>query len=430
MLAVIIAGGKGTRLGPLAREIPKPMVKLCGKPILLHQIEMAKKNGIADFLILTGHLGHVIQDYFSDGSYFGVRIKYVQESHPMGTAGSLLNAKDMLPENFFVFYGDTIMDISLDKMQAYHEQEESYGTLLVHPNDHPQDSDLLEVDDSGNVLSFHAKPRPDNKIYPNIVNAGLYILNSKILQFIDGYKASDLGQDVFPAIVSEGGRVRAYRSPEYIKDMGTPERYAKVEGDLVSGKVSAKNLRNPQKAIFLDRDGVINFDHGLVKKPDELNLIPGSPEAIRMINEAGYLCIVVTNQPGIAKNFFSFQELYLIFQKLDTELGNQGAYIDKVYFCPHHPEGGWPDERNEYKTSCECRKPNPGLIHRAAQEYNIDLQRSILIGDRIVDVQAGEQAGVGLNIQIESNKENALLNAVIHYINSAAHHSASKSSTG
>ena len=204
-----------------------------------------------------------------------------------------------------------------------------------------------------------------------------------------------------------------YDSPEYVKDMGTPERFYAVESDYKNGVIEAKNLKNKQKAIFLDRDGTINQYVGFLRKVEELELLPDVAEAIRLINSSGYLAVVITNQPVVARGEVSWKELQEIHNKLETELGKQGAYLDGIYICPHHPHKGYEGEIPELKVECECRKPKPGLFFRASKELNIDLKRSYMIGDSDIDVQAGEAAGCrSFKLQ-----DNSLLEIVKRIIN-------------
>jgi D-glycero-D-manno-heptose 1,7-bisphosphate phosphatase len=175
--------------------------------------------------------------------------------------------------------------------------------------------------------------------------------------------------------------------------MGTPERYARVEKDIQNNVVSARNLRRKQKAVFLDRDGTLNRLNGFITKPDELELLEGAAEAVRMINDAGYLAIVATNQPVIARGECTLDELGEVHKKLETLLGAKSAYLDALFFCPHHPHKGFPGERPWYKRECECRKPKPGMLFEAARQFNIDLGASWMAGDKEKDVRAGKAAG-------------------------------------
>ena len=175
--------------------------------------------------------------------------------------------------------------------------------------------------------------------------------------------------------------------------MGTPDRFKGVCADFANGTVTAKNLKNKQKAIFLDRDGTINKYVGFLRNIDQFELLPGVAEAVKRINASGYLAIVVTNQPVIARGEVTFGQLQEIHNKMETLLGQEGAYLDGIYFCPHHPDKGFEGEVPELKIDCDCRKPKPGLLLRAAQDFNIDLTRSWMVGDGKNDIQAGQNAG-------------------------------------
>ena len=194
--------------------------------------------------------------------------------------------------------------------------------------------------------------------------------------------------------------------------MGTPDRYYEVEEDIRNGKVKARNLKNKQKAIFLDRDGTINKYVGFLTKPEQLELLPGVAEAIRMVNKSGYLAIVVTNQPVIARGECTWEELQTIHDKMETELGKEGAYVNAVYICPHHPDKGFEGERPEYKHECLCRKPCIELINKASKDYNINLQSSFMIGDSENDIKAGSNAGCKASYMVKTGQEFNLLNLI------------------
>lgn len=394
MQLIILAGGKGTRMGELARQLPKPMIRIAGKPLLEHQLDLARRYGITDVVLLTGHLGDVIEDYFGDGADFGVRIRYHREQSPLGTAGALKEIEHWIDDDFLVFYGDIVMDVNLDRLAAFHAAHRPLATLVVHPNNHPHDSDLLAMDADARITAFYPKPRPSEGYYRNLVNAALYVLSPALLNAIPRGRFADLGRDIFPALIRSGAPIFGYNTPEYLADVGTPERFRKVEADLVSGQVAGRNWGHRRPAAFLDRDGVLNVERGHINRPEDLELLPGAAEAIRQLNAAGYLTVVVTNQSNVAKGFCSEEQLDRIHARLETLLGQEHAWLDRIYYCPHHPDKGFAGERAELKTVCSCRKPAPGMIHRAAEELNIDLGRSFLVGDRRGDIEAGQAAGV------------------------------------
>jgi len=412
MKVVIIAGGKGTRIASVTNEIPKAMIPVNGKPVVEYQVELAKRYGFVELIFIIGYLGEQIEEYFGDGSKWGVNISYYKETQALGTAGALAYLKEDLQEDFFVFYGDTVMDIDMERMLNFHKKNNSDATLFVHPNDHPYDSDIVEVDEAGLVTKICNKPHPEGFISRNLVNAALFIFSSNVLDYIEPGVKSHLEKDILPQCLEAGLKLYGYISPEYIKDMGTPESYKKVCDDVISGKVAKLNWKYARPAVFLDRDGVITKEVDLLHAADELELIEGADEAVKYINEKGYLAIIVTNQPVIARNLCTLDELNFIHAKLETLLGEKHAYVNAIYFCPHHPDGGYPEERKEYKIKCDCRKPAPGMLLNAVKDWNIDISNSFMIGDRDSDVLAGENAGVKTALKIEQNKPYALLNAL------------------
>ena len=421
MKVVIMAGGKGTRIASVKSDVPKPMIPIAGKPILEWQIECLKSQGLTDITLVIGYLGHVIKEYFGDGSKFGVKIDYFVEETPLGTAGALF--KMNLKEDFLLLCGDVILDVDFHRFIDFHRTEKAWASLMAHPNGHPYDSSLLVTEilppqqSGGLPVDTHRVIRWMNKederlYYKNRVNAGIEIISPELLcetmkHFVPRHPETpdkiDLDRDVLkPNIPS--GKIFAYDTPEYIKDMGTPDRYYEVEKDILSGKVKARNLSQKQKAVFLDRDGTINKYVGFLRSADEFELLPGVAEAIKTINKSGYLAIVITNQPVIARGECTWEELQRIHDKMETELGKEGAFLDAIYVCPHHPDKGFEGERPEYKLDCDCRKPKSGLFLQAARDFNIDLSQSIMIGDSERDVEAGNKVGCKASYKIESNE--------------------------
>jgi D,D-heptose 1,7-bisphosphate phosphatase len=397
MKVVMMAGGKGTRIASVNSEVPKPMIRIMGKPILEYEIESLKLQGYTDLILVVGHLGSVITDYFGDGSRFGVSIEYVVEEKPLGTAGALYLLKHKLKGDFLLLNGDIIFDINIDRFYRYHKERGGVATLFTHPNNHPYDSGIIITDNTGRVQNWLHKE--DERLwYRNRVNAGIHMLSSRIFEDTSGIglfqelKKIDLDRDVLKPLLTTG-QLYVYDSPEYVKDMGTPDRLYAIIEDIKSGKVQAKNLSRKQKAVFLDRDGTINKYVGFLRHIDDFELQPGVAEAIRIINASGYLAIVVTNQPVIARGEVTYKQLREIHNKMETLLGQEGAYIDAIYFCPHHPHKGYEGEISELKLDCDCRKPKPGMLLKAAEDFNIDLSQSWMIGDGESDAKAGNAVG-------------------------------------
>lgn len=390
MQLVIIAGGKGTRLG--LKDIPKPMVKIGDKPLLEHQIELAKRYGVDEVFILSGHLANVIEEYFEDGSKFGVKIHHVVEPYPLGTAGSLKLLEGKLNDRFLVFYGDVVMDFDIASFVEFDKQYNSIGTTIIHPNDHPYDSDLLEINKNNKVTKVLPKPHQNGEYYQNLVNAAVYIFSPKIFQYIEEGISQDFGKHILSKVVEAGETLIGYKTPEYIKDMGTADRFEAVKNDFLTGKVARLNKQNKRPCIFLDRDGVINKDMDSKPLCKDFELLDGVADAIKSINKSDYLSVVVTNQPMIAKGFVTFEEVENTHKKMETLLGEQHAYLNGIYYCPHHPEKGFDGEIKELKIDCECRKPKAGMLFSAAKDLNIDLEKSWMIGDSKRDIEAGKNA--------------------------------------
>ena len=423
MKTILMAGGRGTRIAELFPNIPKPLIPVDGMPILEREIRSLASQGFRDIILTVGYLAEKIIDYFGDGSKLGVKIDYFVEDTPLGNAGALFRLKDKIgDEPFLLLNADAAFDVDFNRMVEFHKQHGGLVTLFTHPNSHPYDSGLIIADKDGNVSKWLSKEDERPVWYSNRVNAGLHVIDPKVLELslenleIDaetGFPKGkvDLDRQILKPLCGTG-KMFCYDSPEYVKDMGTPERFHQVEADYRNGVVQAKNLHNKQKAIFLDRDGTINKYVGFLRDINDFELIDGVTEAIKQINQSSYLAIVVTNQPVIARGEVSWEELHEIHKKMETLLSKDGAYIDGIYICPHHPDKGFEGERPEYKFDCVCRKPKAGLLLQAAKDFNIDLSQSIMIGDSSRDVEAGQNAGCHESIQVETNKEGALLSAI------------------
>jgi mannose-1-phosphate guanylyltransferase/phosphomannomutase len=395
MIALIQAGGAGTRLKAITGDnLPKPMVEICGKPILQWQIENLSKSGILEIIIVVSQSGKdCIENFFGDGSRFGVRIHYIEETEPLGTGGALYLLGDRYQEDFVLLFGDLMLDIDWQRFICYHQSKNAMITAFVHPNGHPFDSDLIVSDKDGKITAIDSKNNiRTSYFYENLTNAGLYIVNKKVLSFLTSATKVDFEKVILANYVKEG-TAYAYRSSEYVKDCGTPERYFAVTQDCQSGIISAKNLSKLQKCIFLDRDGTINYFGDFVTKASMLSLQNDASKSIKLINASEYLAICVTNQPVVARGETTFEELKNIHNKMEDLLGQDGAYLNDLFFCPHHPDKGFPGEVPELKIDCECRKPKIGLLKQAQERYNIDFASSWMIGDTKQDVQTGINAG-------------------------------------
>lgn len=402
---VIMAGGLGTRISSINNKVPKPMIEINGYPILYYQIENLKKNNLTDIILVVGYMYDKIIDYFKDGREFGVNIKYVIEKEPLGTAGAFYYLKDMIKSDYFILLnGDILFNINFERLLDYYESSNCLACICTHPNSHPFDSSLIVTDDNGVVTNWLGKKeRP--MYYQNRVNAGVHVLSRELLYRVKEPVKTNLDNDILKPLVSSNMLV-AYNTPEYIKDMGTPERFYQVSEELSNGCYESKCFSNMQKVAFLDRDGTINKYVGFLKNIDDFELRPNVSEAIKLLNDSGYLVIVITNQPVIARGEISVSQLKEIHNKMETLLGFDGAYIDAIYYCPHHPDSGYSGEVRELKVKCDCRKPGTGLVKKAIRDFNIDLSNSFLIGDTNVDEELAKR--LGINFYLTDDKHDLL----------------------
>jgi D,D-heptose 1,7-bisphosphate phosphatase len=392
---VIVAGGPGIRLSSVAPDLPKVLVPVGGKPVLQHQLELAARTGIDEVSIFVGHLAGKIIDFLGNGSQFDLKARVFVEKEPLGNAGAVLQSLDLLPDHFFVVYGDLMLAVDLERMAKCHLDREADFTMMVHPNDHPQDSDLVETDANDWVTAIHACPHPTDRFFGNLVNAALYVVRREALRpWAVSSGKLDFTKSIMSGLVARGGRILAYRSNEYLKDMGTPERLHRVEADWQAGRINLEQSRRSRPAIFLDRDGTLNVEKGHLRRPEDLELIPGVGSALRSLRQAGFRLIVLTNQPVIARGEATETDVAAIHRRLEWELGKEGAYLDAIYVCPHHPDRGFPGERLELKKQCDCRKPATGLFERACRELGIDPSNSWLVGDQTRDIESARRAGV------------------------------------
>ena len=397
--AAIIAGGKGTRARGITKDIiPKALVPVAGIPIIFRQLWLLKQYEVKEVAVMGGHLADaLVNEVQKESQRLGINVQLFIEDKPLGTAGGFHAAYNFFSEgNFFVFYGDVAVEMNLNRLIAFHRGKQAIVTIVAHPNDHPHESDLLHIDSNDRILEILPSQSRRPGFYHNLVPAAVYCCNAGLFDYIEQFKKQDFIKDVFPRMISKDAPIFAYNTPEYLRDLGAPERYAMVEKDIKSGFITSLNFSNKRPAIFFDRDGVLNHEiggKGLIHH-DALVLIPRAPEAVRLVNEKGWLAIVTTNQPQIAKGFITFEELDTIHAKLETLLGYKGAKLDRIYFCPHHPEHGFEGEIPELKVNCECRKPKAGMHFKAMDELPISCEESCMIGDTWRDMGAARAAGI------------------------------------
>lgn len=392
-VGVIVAGGRATRMGPLGNDTPKALLEVGGRPLLGRQLDVLASGGVRRAFVLAGHLAGDVAAALGQLTPWGIEVDLRVEEEPLGTGGCLAAAE--LPETtLIVAYGDIVFDLDLGLLLRSHLGTGAIATLVVHPNDHPHDSDLVELDAEGRVVELHCKPHPEGLRVRNLVNAGLCVLERVVIDAIAPGERCDLIYDVVAPLARAGEAVYAYPTTEYLKDIGTPDRYEHVADDWTRGHVRARHRSQRRPVAFLDRDGTLIRQDGYLTDPTQVELLPGAGEAVAALNRAGVLVVVVTNQPQVAHGLIDEARLGTIHAVLDVELGRRGAFLDAIYYCPHHPDRGSVGEIGDPKADCDCRKPGIGLIEQAMADLPIDPSRAVLFGDTWRDEEAATRSGL------------------------------------
>jgi D,D-heptose 1,7-bisphosphate phosphatase len=376
--AVVLAGGEATRLGELAADVPKCLQPVAGRPFIDHLLWQLRRYGVRRVVLATGRLHAAVEAHVGDGSAFGLSVTYALEPGPFGTAGAVaLGAAGLSGDVAYVCNGDSLFDCNLtDLARRLRAAPDAEAVLALREVEDVSRFGAVVTGDDGRVADFAEK----GSAGPGVVNGGVYCMRTALLHRLEAAPGS-LERDVFPAL-ARGGRLLGAASDGFFVDIGLPESLAAAQSSVAAWR------RKP--CAFLDRDGVINQDADHVHAPSEFRFMPGMPQAIRALNDAGWLVIVVTNQAGIGRGLYTEAEFEEFTAWIDERLAEGGAHVDATYHCPHHPTAGL----GEYRRACECRKPAPGMLLRAIAEWGPDVGRSFMLGDNTSDMEAAAAAGV------------------------------------
>jgi mannose-1-phosphate guanylyltransferase/phosphomannomutase len=396
MHAAIVAGGRGTRATTMTGDsIPKALLPVGGVPIIIRQLRVLAREGVKRVSVLAGFLGDQLRPTLAaEADALGLTLDIMIEAAPRGTAGCLV---DLFPasEDIFIIYGDMLFDVALKPLYDFHRGQRTLLTIVAHPNDHPRTSDLI-VEENGFVKAFLPVGQRPEDDYRNLVPAGLYLASPDFFRSLTPSVKADLSHEVIPTLLAAGTPIAVYNTAEYMRDVGSPQRHSMAEADLVAGLPEALNNAHRRPAIFFDCDGVLNNEPGVqgALQPDDVTLIDGAGNAVRSMRVAGMLAVAVTNRPQVAKGFVTIDGLSRILGRLEALLAADGGVLDRIYFCPHHPEAGFPGEVAALKIHCECRKPGTLMLRQAISDLPIDVERSAIIGDSLRDIGAGRQANI------------------------------------
>lgn len=374
-LVYILAGGLGTRLAQISGDTPKPMVEIDGIPFLEWQILTLRQQGFHDFVLLVGHRREAIINYFGDGKSWEVNIRYAIEETLLGTGGAFLQALEQFPCEFFLLLnGDTYFDLPYQLLIEQAQAKPDSIWLALKLRRDLKRYGTVVVDQDWQIQSFTEKGVEQQEGY---INGGVYAGSSQVLTG-ESVRRCSLETDLFPPLLAQGSLYGLPFGNKFI-DIGIPDDYFLAKEQLPQWVNHPK-----QPALFLDRDGILIEDKGYVGKVAEVSFIPECLPTLLAAQQKGYKLIIVTNQAGIAKGKFSEADMHATHEFILAWLSEQGVTIDAIYFCPEHPEAVIP----EYKRASLFRKPNPGMLLEAADEYYLDLSASVMLGDKDSDLIA------------------------------------------
>ncbi len=392
MKALLIAEGKGTLKGFSIKTSNPAMLKIGGIPILHHHIELLKKYLITEIFILSDRSKKEIIKYFGNGIAFGIQINYLENNISSEISKNAEELKSLYEDDLLIINNGLLINMELGKLIDFHKKKLSECTLVVHPSCEPLNYNLVELDKENKITRCITKPHKKELYFQNLIYTGVALLSPIAVKLLLSKGLANFDGEYLSEICSKMN-VFGYNTSEYLEEILTKENLRDAEQDYQTGKFARKNFEFKQKAIFLDRDGVINEEIGYISKPQEMRLYDFTPASIRKANSSGYLSITISNQSSIARGFITLKELKAIHNKMETDLAKENAILDSIYFCPHHPDRSLPGEQSEFKADCLCRKPKPGMLLDAAYEFNIDLSSSFIIGDSERDIMAGMNAG-------------------------------------
>lgn len=373
--ALILAGGLGTRLGALAEATPKPLLEVAGRPFIDHLIWNLARHGIRRLVVSVGHSAELFEEHFSAAGETGTEIVVVREDEPLGTGGALaLAVRECVGDDVFVLNGDTLFDLNYLDLALLRRQSAAQVALALRRV--PDAGRYGAVELAGERVTGFAEKAATGE---GLVSGGVYAMSSALLRGLTAGPSS-LEHDVLPGLVAAGQVVgREYGG--WFVDIGTPESLEDARTHLPSWR--------HKPAVLLDRDGVLNVDLGHVATPARFEWMQGAPEAVKLLNDAGILAIVVTNQAGIAKGYYTETD-YIAFRGwIDDRLAEYGAHLDATYHCPHHPHVTGP-----YGVDCDCRKPRPGMVKAAVRDFGLSERCTVLLGDKESDLAAASAVGI------------------------------------
>lgn len=386
--AVILAGGKGERLKPFTDKSPKPMYPVNGVPFINRLVEQVKSFGITDIVLLLGYLADQVVDELGDGEKFGVKISYDITPVEYDTGDRLKHAEALLKDKFLLMYCDNYCPIDFEGLVNSNAENGALIQLSVYSNKDGYTKNNLIVEEDGRVSVYDKKRVTENL---QGVDIGYALVDKSTVSELEDMPGSFA--KVYPALVEKN---KLYATV-------TDHRYYSI-GGFERMPLTEEFFKN-KKAVFLDRDGTLNVRAPkacYIEKPEDFVWLDGAIEAVKMLNDAGILTILISNQPGIARGNMTEEDLAKIHEKMNADLEKAGAKIDKIYYCPHNWDEG-----------CDCRKPAPGMLYMAQRDFSLNMDNCFLFGDDERDIEAADRARCKSELVTE---EYPLIEAVKKYL--------------
>ncbi len=387
---VVLCGGRGSRLGGLLGDLPKVLAPVAGRPLLQHLLDDLAAAGAAEVLLVAGYGADRLAAALPAIAPGKLPVQLFVEPEPRGTAGALRAVAGLLQERFLLVYGDVYAALDFGRFGAAARANGGLATLVVHRSSHPEDSDVIALDDAHRIVAWVGR-RPEQRegavvLAAALTNAAIGEFSHSIIDYIPKDRPCDLYDELLPALIDARADVHGYLSSEYVRDIGTPKRLT-----VVDERVRRGTARLRAELVLLDRDGVLCVD---APQPSALELLPGAAVGTRLLNEAGIRVAVVTNQAAVARGLCTPEQLEREHARLAELLQREGARLDAVYACPHHPETGHADGIDALRGPCRCRKPSVGMVVDALDDLGVEPWRALVIGDASIDMQLAHNAGL------------------------------------
>jgi len=399
--SLLLAAGKGTRLRPITDRIPKCLVPIAGRFLLDHWVDTLHAAGVREAHINTHHLPQLVRCYLDRINRSGeLTLTEAYEPELLGSAGTVTANRGLAhdADQIIIIYADNLSDVDLSAILEAHSLHDDPVTMLLFHAPDPKACGIATLDEEHRIIDFVEKPEHPKS---DLANAGVYIVDADAYRQMADANAFDLGFEVLSTFV---GRMRGFVWDGYHLDIGSHENLAQANADApdrftTPATISATGLR---PAAFLDRDGTINIDVSYLSDPADMTLIDGAAEAIRRLRDAGFACVVITNQSVVGRGKITEERLAAIHEEMYRQLAEHGAALDGLYYCTTVPTTS---DRSVIEDI--DRKPGPGMIWRAAIELGLDLTQSWMVGDMISDVLVGHNAHCRDSIHVSTGQGSA-----------------------